>query len=99
MHRFSPPPLIQFRLRQRIACCGNQVIVWWNRSAISGAMQSMKHHTQPEPSTTVFSGTSNFECLSCHAYLANLSAPRAGEINHATESGAELEGSGNAVHN
>src|SRR5262249_27213792 len=98
MNRLSPRPLIQFRLRQRIACCRNQVIIRRNRAAISGARKNVKNQTDPECSAAIFARASNFERLSSDSHLANLCAKWACEIDHATESGTEAESSWNFFH-
>jgi len=58
----------------------------------------MKHQTDSECSAAIFSGASDLERFARDSDSANLSAPGAGEIQHATESGAELVGSWNVIH-
>jgi hypothetical protein len=58
----------------------------------------VKKHSYPEPSAAVLSSTTNLEGFARYTNLANLSTPGAGEVDYATESGAELEGRRNRVH-
>jgi hypothetical protein len=51
----------------------------------------MKHQTNSKCSAAFFSGALNFKSFAGYSNLANLSAPRADEIEDTTESGAELE--------
>jgi len=99
MHRFSPLPLIQFRCRQRIACCGNQVVIRGYRSAVSGAGKNVKHQTDSKCSTAIFSRALDFERFAGDARSNDLSTPWAAKIDDPTHSGAELVGSANVVHN
>src|SRR5262245_35223754 len=98
MNGFSFLPLIQFRLGQGISLCRNQVIIRRYRSAISSAGQNMKYQSDSECSAAFFAGALDLKSFAGDSDLANLSAEWAGEIQHATESGAELVGSGNFVH-
>jgi hypothetical protein len=50
----------------------------------------MKHQTEAEPATALFPATPDFKGFSGDSDAANLSAPGTGEIQNATESGAEL---------
>jgi hypothetical protein len=98
MHGFSSVPLTQFSSRHRISRCRNQVILWRNRAAISCSRQYVENQPNSESSSTVFASAPNFERFASYSGLDNLGAKWAREIQHATESGAELVGSGNAVH-
>jgi hypothetical protein len=59
----------------------------------------MKHQTYPEPAAAILAGTPDFERLPRDSYsTANLTTPRAGEVDDATEPGAKLKGRLNRLH-
>jgi hypothetical protein len=96
----TAPPSIEPRCRHWISRCRrNQVIFRRNESAIPGVRQDMEHQANAKPTAAILSSTANLERLSSDSYsTANLSAPWAGEIEHTTESGAELIRGGNGIH-
>ena len=51
----------------------------------------MKHQSQTEPSAAFFTGAADFKCFARYPRSNNLSTPGAGEIQHATHSGSQLE--------
>jgi len=58
----------------------------------------VKYQTDSECSAAIFTSALDFEGFASDVYLAYLSAPGAGEVHDATESGAELEGSWKVIH-
>jgi len=77
---------------------GYQVVFRDDSPAISGAWQNVKYQTQPEPATAFFTGALDFEGFACYSGSADLRTPGTCEIQHATESGSQLEGCLNRFH-
>ena len=89
--RISALPFIQLSRGQWIELSWYQVVLGHDIAAISGRRLNVKNQTQPKPASATLSSTTYFEGLTGDPYsTANLSALRAGEVDNATESGAEL---------
>lgn len=100
MHWIAAMPRIQLRYRHRVRWCRDQVVFRRNGSAIPGVRQNMEHQTDAEPAAAFLTGTADFERLAGDTYgTADLRAPRAGEVDHAAESGAKDIRGCNGFHN